>query len=96
MANQDALWEFELNADMELELTPTYAHSERREFRTSFALETWNVEGGSLGMTTGATAAFYLSNGAIRSPDAAWTANARVSPPRREPPKTCRSVPILS
>lgn len=88
MANQDVLWEMELNADMELELMPTYSYSERREFRTSFVLETWNIENGSPGMTTGPTAAFYLSNGAIRSPDTAWTLNEKVLPLRGEPPKT--------
>ena len=88
MANQDILWEFELNAKSELELVPIYAYGERREFRTSFALEVWNVENDSPGMTTGPTAAYFLSNGAIRSPDAAWTLNANVLPPRTEPPRT--------
>ena len=87
-ANRDCLWEMELTADGALELMPSYAYAERREFRLGFALETWNIAQGSPGMTTGASAAYRLPSGAIRSPDGAWTLAANVAPPRTDPPQT--------
>ncbi len=87
-ANQDDLWEMELNAGEELELMPTYAYSQRRESRLFFHVELWNMNQGSPGMATGPTGAFYLPNGAIRVPDASWTQNDKVSPPRNDPPRT--------
>ena len=36
-ANQDSFWAMELTADGALELMPSYAYSERREFRAGFA-----------------------------------------------------------
>ena len=38
-------------------------------------------------MATGPTSAYRLANGAIRSPDAAWTAAANVRPRPAEPPR---------
>ena len=88
MANQECLWAMELNANRELELMPTFSYSERREFRMSFEVEAWNIGLDSPGMTTGPSAAYFLSNGALRSPDTAWTLNDNVAPPRTEPPRT--------
>lgn len=88
LVNQECLWAMELNAYGELELMPTFSYSEQREFRTSFELEVWNRSVDSPGMTTGPNAAYFLSNGALRSPDAAWTAHENILPPRTEPPKT--------
>ena len=88
LANQDWPWAIELNANGALELMPTYAFGERREFRLSFTLEVWNVGAGSAGMTTGPSAAYYLDNHAIRGPDAAWTPNEQVLPALTEPPRT--------
>ncbi len=87
-ANQDCLWAMELTADGALELMPSYAYAERREFRLGFALETWNIGQGSPGMTTGSSAAYRLPNGAIRGPDGAWTLTENVAPPRTDPPQT--------
>ena len=88
LANQDSLWQMELTADGVLELMPSYAYAERREFRLGFALETWNIGREMPGMTTGPSAAYRLSNGAVRSPDGAWTAAENVVPPRTDPPQT--------
>ena len=87
-ANQDSFWAMELTADGALELMPSYAYSERREFRAGFALETWNISRGSPGMTTGPSAAYLLPNGAIRGPDAAWTLAENITPPSAVPPRT--------
>ena len=88
LANDDSLWQMELGADGVLELMPSYAYAERREFRLGFALETWNIGLEMPGMTTGPSAAYRLSNGAVRSPDGAWTAAENVVPPRTDPPQT--------
>ena len=88
LANDGALWQIELGADGVLELMPSYAYAERREFRFGFALETWNIGLETPGMTTGPSAAYRLSNGAVRSPDGAWTTAERVAPPRSDPPQT--------
>ena len=93
IANPDILWALELNDKGELELMPTYAYGERRDTATFFEIESWNRRNDSPGMTTGPTAAFFLSNGAIRSPDAAWTLNANVLPPSTEPPRTWSFCP---
>ncbi|MCY4417227.1 MAG: Uma2 family endonuclease [Chloroflexi bacterium] len=87
-ANQDRPWSIELNGSGELELMPTYAYGERREFRLVYAVETWNIANDNPGMTTGPSAAYFMSNGAIRGPDAAWTPNENIVPPRSEPPRT--------
>ena len=87
-ANDGALWQMELGADGVLELMPSYAYAERREFRFGFALETWNIGLAMPGMTTGPSAAYRLSNGAVRSPDGAWTTAENVFPPRSAPPQT--------
>ena len=87
-ANNDGLWQMELTADGVLELMPSYAYAERREFRAGFALESWNIAQGEPGMTTGPSAAYRLPNGAIRGPDAAWTHHANIAPPRTDPPRT--------
>ena len=87
-ANTDSLWQMELTAAGVLELMPSYAYAERREFRTGFALESWNIAHGEPGMTTGPSAAYRLPNGAIRGPDAAWTRHANIAPPRTDPPRT--------
>ena len=88
LANDDSLWQMELGADGVLELMPSYAYAERREFRLGFALETWNIGLEMPGMTTGPSAAYRLPNGAVRSPDGAWTAAGNVVPPRTDPPQT--------
>ena len=88
LANDGSLWQMELGADGVLELMPSYAYAERREFRLGFALETWNIGLEMPGMTTGPSAAYRLPNGAVRSPDGAWTAAENVVPPRSEPPQT--------
>ena len=88
LANDDSLWQMELTADGELELMPSYAYAERREFRLGFALETWNIGLEMPGMTTGPSAAYRLPNGAVRSPDGAWTPAENVVPPRTDPPQT--------
>ena len=88
LANDNALWQMELGADGVLELMPSYAYAERREFRFGFALETWNIGLAIPGMTTGPSAAYRLPNGAVRSPDGAWTADEKLVPPRADPPQT--------
>ncbi len=88
LVNRECLWAMELNAYGELELTPTFSYSEMRESRTFFETEVWNRSVGSPGMTTGPNAAYRLTNEALRSPDAAWTASENILPPRTEPPKT--------
>ncbi len=88
LVNQECLWAMELNAYGELELMPTFSYSEIRESRTFFELEVWNVGNDRPGMTTGPNAAYFLSNGSLRSPDAAWTANGNILSPRTEPPRT--------
>ena len=79
LANEDTPWVMELNANGELELTmPPYYPADAQEGETYGALYIWNVANGRPGYATTATGAYLLPNGAIRYPDAAWTATPNV------------------
>ena len=87
-ANPDFPWALELNADGALELMPpTYPPSDEHEGESYFELQLWNRNQGRPGTATGPTGAYRLPNGAIRSPDAAWTLRERVLPQPVEPPR---------
>ena len=88
LANHDSPYRIELNAKGELELMPpTYPPSDEHEGESFGVLYAWNTSSGRPGMATGPTSAYRLANGAIRSPDAAWTASANVRPRPAEPPR---------
>lgn len=87
-ANPDFPWALELNADGALELMPpTYPPSDEHEGESYFELQLWNRNLGRPGTATGPTSAYRLPNGAIRSPDAAWTLRERVLSQPVEPPR---------
>ena len=84
LANQESVWQMELTADGVLELMPpTNEPSDVQENRTSGEVYFWDREHGFPGVPTGPTSGYRLSNGALRVPDAAWTAleNIRVRRP---------------
>ena len=75
LANQESIWQMELTADGVLELMPpTNEPSDVQENRTSGEVYFWDREHGFPGVPTGPTSGYRLSNGALRVPDAAWTA----------------------
>ena len=79
IANQESIWQMELNADGELELMPpTFEPSDVQENRASGEVYLWDREQGFPGVQTGPTSAYRLPNGAVRVPDAAWTAEENV------------------
>ena len=78
-ANDDYPWQMELTADGVLEIMPpTDEPSDVHENRTSSKVYLWDEQQGFLGAPTGPTAAYRLPNGALRVPDAAWTARENV------------------
>ena len=88
LANWEAPFVIELNAEGELELTmPPYYPADEQESEMHGTLYTWNVASGRPGVVTSASGAYRLSNGAIRRPDAAWTAAANVRPRPADPPR---------
>lgn len=75
LANHESVWQMELTGDGELELMPpTFEPSDIQENRASGELYLWDREQGFPGLPTGPTAGYRLPNGALRVPDAAWTA----------------------
>ena len=75
LANHGSVWQMELTADGELELMPpTFEPSDVQENRTAGELYLWDREQGFPGLPTGPTSGYRLPNGALRVPDAAWTA----------------------
>ena len=88
LANEDAPWVMELNAKGELELTmPPYYPSDEHEGECFGTLYIWNTTAGRPGTATSSSGAYRLPNGAIRYPDAAWTAAANVHPRPTDPPR---------
>ncbi len=84
LANHASVWQMELTADGELELMPpTFEPSDVQENRTAGEVYLWDKEQGYPGLPTGATSGYRLPNGALRVPDAAWTAleNVRTKEP---------------
>lgn len=83
-ANHESVWQMELSADGELELMPpTFEPSDIHETNMSGEVYVWNSLHGAPGQVTGSTSGYRLSNGALRVPDAAWTAleNVRTKQP---------------
>lgn len=83
-ANHGSVWQMELTADGELELMPpTFEPSDVQENRTAGEVYLWDREQGFPGLPTGPTSGYRLPNGALRVPDAAWTAleNVRTKGP---------------
>ena len=83
-ANEETCWQMELTADGVLELMPpTYDPSDVQENRASSEVYLWDREQNFPGVPTGPTSGYRLANGAVRAPDAAWTAleNVRVRQP---------------
>ena len=79
LANHDSPYQIELNANGELELTmPPYYPADEQEGEMHGALYVWNIANGRPGYATPASGAYLLPNGAIRYPDAAWTATPNV------------------
>ena len=88
LANSDTPFVIELNAKGELELTmPPYDPADEQEGEMYGTLYIWNTDNGRPGIATPSSGAYRLSNGAIRLPDAAWTAAANVRPRPTEPPR---------
>ena len=74
-ANHESVWQMELTADGVLELMPpTNDPSDLYENRTSSKVYLWDEEQDFPGVPTGPTSGYRLPNGALRVPDAAWTA----------------------
>jgi Uma2 family endonuclease len=70
---------FEMTADGELiVMPPTRSLTDARNFWIMVELGAW-VKKDRRGTGTGSSGGFVLPNGARRSPDAAWTSNARLS-----------------
>ena len=87
-ANQDFSWQMELTSDGALELMPpTYPPSDEHEGESYGELRQWNISSGRPGTVTGPSSAYRLPNGAVRSPDTAWTARENVLPPAPDPPR---------
>ena len=81
LANHDFPGRIELNPKGELELTmPPYYPADAQEGETYAALHYWNLVNGRPGYLTLSSAAYILPNGAVRYPDAAWTAAGNVPP----------------
>ena len=81
LANPDFPGQIELNANGELELTmPPYYPADAQEGETYATLHNWNLANGRPGYLTPSSGAYLLPNGAIRYPDAAWTAAGSVRP----------------
>ena len=81
LANPDFPGQIELNAKGELELTmPPYYPADAQEGETYATLYNWNLAAGRPGYLTPSGGAYLLPNGAIRYPDAAWTAVGNVRP----------------
>ena len=81
LANPDFPGQIELNAKGELELTmPPYYPADAQEGETYATLYNWNLANGRPGYLTPSSGAYLLPNGAIRYPDAAWTAVGNVRP----------------
>ena len=59
-------------------MPPTYTLTGARNFEIAYQLGLWAKQHGR-GIGTASSAGFVLPNGARRSPDAAWTAKARVA-----------------
>ena len=88
VANQEYLWQMELAAGGVVELMPpTYPPSDEQEGESYGELRGWNIRSGRPGIVTGPTSAFRLANGAIRSPDVAWTTRDKIVSPPPEPPR---------
>ena len=88
LANHDSPYRIELNAKGELELMPpTYPPSDEHEGESFGEVRQWNIGRGRPGTATGPTSAYRLANGAIRSPDAAWSPQEKVLPPSPDPPR---------
>ena len=88
LANHGSPYQIELNANGELELTmPPYYPADEQEGEMHGTLYVWNIANGRPGTVTPSSSAYRLANGAIRSPDAAWTAMANVRPRPAEPPR---------
>src|SRR5580658_3378413 len=70
---------FEMTAEGELiVMPPTHTRTDTRNARILAQLAIWAQNDGR-GTETGSSGGFVLPNGARRSPDAAWTSNARLS-----------------
>ena len=81
LANHDFPGRIELNPKGELELTMRpYYPADAQEGETYAALHYWNLVNGRPGYLTLSSAAYILPNGAVRYPDAAWTAAGNVPP----------------
>ena len=88
LANEDAPWVMELNAEGELELTmPPYEPSDEHEGECFGELRQWNISRGRPGVATASGGAYRLPNGAIRYPDAAWTHADNLLPRPADPPR---------
>ena len=75
LANHESVWQMELTADGVLELMPpTNEPSDVQENRTASEVYLWDREQDFPGVPTGPTSGYRLPNGALRVPDAAWTA----------------------
>jgi len=59
-------------------MTPVGFSSGRRDLRLGAYLTIWTIENG-LGDTTSSSTGFTLSNGSVRSPDAAWISDDRLT-----------------
>ena len=87
-ANPDFPGRIELNPKGELELTmPPHYPADAQEGETHATLHYWNLVNGRPGYPTLSSAAYQLPNGAIRYPDAAWTAARNVPPGAHAPGK---------
>lgn len=70
---------FEINGEGDLiVMPPTYTLTGVRNSRIVRTLDAWAEQDGR-GLVTDSSTGFLLPNGARRSPDAAWTAKARVA-----------------
>lgn len=87
LSNRESVWQMELSADGELELMPpTFEPSDVQENRASGEVYLWDRDQGFPGVPTGPTSGYRLPNGALRVPDAAWTALENVQTKQPDDP----------
>ena len=88
IANQEGILQMELAADGVLEIMPpTNPPSDEYEGESFGEVRQWNIANGRPGTATGPSSAYRLANGAVRSPDAAWSPRGKVLPPPSQAPR---------
>lgn len=73
---QEPQWQFELDADGSLVVSPTYTDGGSRELEAGLQLHAFAKRVG--GKTFGSSTGFRLADNSVRSPDASWISQQRI------------------